>query len=692
MATPEVVSGGNPVTIKDEGVVLTNDVASVDFQGDGVTGTALGNSVVETIPGGGGPGAEAFTDLTDVPSSYSGQSGKVVKVKSTEDGLEFGTDGTGSPAGNDTNIQFNNNGAFGASNNLNFNYTDGILEIAQGKLESSVAKTVVPPTELLLNPSYEAWNTTLGLTNWQSIGGSYTQSLDAHTGTYAVELQGTGGGLEGLAGIAQQVTETEGDNYQATFWAKGDGKQAILAYTYNDELNQYFWDFTTGAWVNTDPTSDELYPFDLTADYAEYTSPDMVTVPAGGAFTIILVSEDDILIDTATLKKDGTGDDILTDGDFEDWTSNVGSLEDWDEELYFGGGSPMISQDSPGRTGSYSVKMTNDDSTAPYVGQLVTGLTSGNSYVASVYGMTVSVPTGVNIAFYNNPLSGITQVWNFTTQIWDNTGSFELDSDHNYRIAITSSTWTQIQTTLLAPTNGQIYFVIANVDNNTELHIDDASFQSAGSSAPPVTIWDLNDEQTQTLDSSDSVIKLEVDGHTYFEVDGTGTLKNDDGLDVSGQNTGGNTGDETQTTIKTKLGQASGASDGWLSESDWNTFNNKEDYLGYTPENVANKSTDTTLGGGSPSDTLYPTQAAVKSYVDSHSGGGMNFEQGTITNLSTLSAVNTINHIIKFTINGENIMWNGYQISGNVITYYSNLIPTPLDSSFMSTAWELVYV
>ncbi len=40
-----------------------------------------------------GGSASAFTDLTDVPSSYSGQSGKVVTVKGTEDGLEFTTVG-----------------------------------------------------------------------------------------------------------------------------------------------------------------------------------------------------------------------------------------------------------------------------------------------------------------------------------------------------------------------------------------------------------------------------------------------------------------------------------------------------------------------------------------------------------------------------------------------------------------------
>jgi len=37
--------------------------------------------------------------------------------------------------------------------------------------------------------------------------------------------------------------------------------------------------------------------------------------------------------------------------------------------------------------------------------------------------------------------------------------------------------------------------------------------------------------------------------------------------------------------------------------------------IGYVPENVANKSTDNTLG--SMSDTLYPSQKAVKEYIDS---------------------------------------------------------------------------
>jgi len=68
------------------------------------------------------------------------------------------------------------------------------------------------------------------------------------------------------------------------------------------------------------------------------------------------------------------------------------------------------------------------------------------------------------------------------------------------------------------------------------------------------------------------------------------------------------------------ISQSTTSTNGYLSSTDWNTFNNKQNALGYTPENVANKSTSTTLG---TSNTLYPTQNAVKVYVDSAVSGGI---------------------------------------------------------------------
>lgn len=52
-------------------------------------GSTSWNDLPYFEPGSSG-GASTFLDLTDTPSSYSGQAGKIVKVNSSEDGLEFG--------------------------------------------------------------------------------------------------------------------------------------------------------------------------------------------------------------------------------------------------------------------------------------------------------------------------------------------------------------------------------------------------------------------------------------------------------------------------------------------------------------------------------------------------------------------------------------------------------------------------
>lgn len=42
---------GRPVTIKDEGVALSSNVASIDFTGPGISGSAIGDSISEDVPG-----------------------------------------------------------------------------------------------------------------------------------------------------------------------------------------------------------------------------------------------------------------------------------------------------------------------------------------------------------------------------------------------------------------------------------------------------------------------------------------------------------------------------------------------------------------------------------------------------------------------------------------------------------------
>jgi len=69
-----------------------------------------------------------FTGLSDTPSSYQGQAGKVATVNATESGLDFSSGGTGSPGGSNKQIQFNNTGAFGGAI-IDYNFSGGIVNL-----------------------------------------------------------------------------------------------------------------------------------------------------------------------------------------------------------------------------------------------------------------------------------------------------------------------------------------------------------------------------------------------------------------------------------------------------------------------------------------------------------------------------------------------------------------------------------
>jgi len=70
--------------------------------------------------------------------------------------------------------------------------------------------------------------------------------------------------------------------------------------------------------------------------------------------------------------------------------------------------------------------------------------------------------------------------------------------------------------------------------------------------------------------------------------------------------------------------------------------------LGFTPENVANKSTTTTLGS---SDTLYPTQNAVKTYVDNLSSKIANIDISVTESSTSANATEVLLRAIPITAN-----------------------------------------
>lgn len=110
----------------------------------------------------------------------------------------------------------------------------------------------------------------------------------------------------------------------------------------------------------------------------------------------------------------------------------------------------------------------------------------------------------------------------------------------------------------------------------------------------------------------------------------------------------------------------------------------KQDALGFTPENISNKSTDTSLG---TSDTLYPTQNAVKAYVDAHASSGSSYTTNAI-NSGSVDASGNCNilsysgNTVSFDTTPSVIMtdWNGTSTSLSSIS--SLTIPSVTNSLY----------
>lgn len=79
------------------------------------------------------PGASAFTQLSDAPNSYVGSASEHLAVNALETGIDFVPEGGGGvPGGSDTQVQFNDGGAFGADAGLTYNKTTDFLTVTGG--------------------------------------------------------------------------------------------------------------------------------------------------------------------------------------------------------------------------------------------------------------------------------------------------------------------------------------------------------------------------------------------------------------------------------------------------------------------------------------------------------------------------------------------------------------------------------
>jgi hypothetical protein len=138
------------------------------------------------------------------------------------------------------------------------------------------------------------------------------------------------------------------------------------------------------------------------------------------------------------------------------------------------------------------------------------------------------------------------------------------------------------------------------------------------------------------IGSTSPAYKLTTNGNGYFAGDltATGTLT---AFNFSGISVGDNTGDETSDTIKSKLGTSSAITDGFLSATDWNTFNNKVSSVSpiLTTPNIGDATANSILnGGGSVAIPSYSFSADTSSGLSMQTPGTLDFSVGGIDKLS----------------------------------------------------------
>ncbi|MFZ2038417.1 MAG: LamG-like jellyroll fold domain-containing protein [Minisyncoccia bacterium] len=139
---------------------------------------------------------------------------------------------------------------------------------------------------------------------------------------------------------------------------------------------------------------------------------------------------------------------------------------------------------------------------------------------------------------------------------------------------------------------------------------------------------------------------------------------------------GDNTGDETTGTIKAKLGTSSAIADGFLTSTDWNTFNNKVSSVSpiLTTPDIGDATANSILNGsGNVATPSYTFSADTSSGLSMQTPGTLDFSVGGTNKLSLnptdvqiLSDLNITGNITATNLSGTN---TGDQNLSGLMTY-----------------------
>jgi hypothetical protein len=223
-----------------------------------------------------------------------------------------------------------------------------------------------------------------------------------------------------------------------------------------------------------------------------------------------------------------------------------------------------------------------------------------------------------------------TSLWKNKTLTKSDVGLSNVDNTSDLNKPISTATSTALsgkQDTLVSGTN------IKTINGNSVLGSGDLVIGGGGSSLI------IKDEGTQITAAVASINFTGSSVTASSDVNGNVTVDIQGGAGGAVSSVNGQVGD---VILSTSWGDIGGTLA--LQTDLQSALDAKQNSLGFTAENISNKSTDTGLG---TSDTLYPTQKAVKTYVDATVAAGVgvtsvNGQTGTVV-LNLAAGVTSVN-------------------------------------------------
>jgi hypothetical protein len=333
-------------------------------------------------------------------------------------------------------------------------------------------------------------------------GSPYTlrNTEKAVTGTYCLEVVNDASGNR-MSVYQVKAGLTEGDNYVITAQTATDGSSGIglVVMTMVGE-DTYAYNFT-GASIGTytimvddTPSADQIDEQTNTSSMA-LTTFSQFSIHSSGVVIPLFASDnianEHLYIDDVTLKRDGTGSNIMTDGSFDGeweqrivngleatgWTGVSWSVENGTWYSDDVGDSIVFTDDV--KYGSLALDMASlAEGSAVGVKQQLTGLTAGTTYKIKVWNKDGEESGKVQIYALNGAVGSQSQAYDFVNEVWDadsNTSYSAISgADAGRRKILTGGgSYVQDVIEIVAPANGIIDLAVFSPDGEDETAIVD---------------------------------------------------------------------------------------------------------------------------------------------------------------------------------------------------------------------------